>query len=778
MKRITRAPLALALLACTVSVATAGQLTVRVTVPVPGYKLVRTAHEVTVFDDGETRTTIRGAHYIETVGGTNDGDRRPVAASSSSRPSPDGVPSSSVTTQPRRVVRTVPPTTRVERVTVFYDSDLTLATLTTGSDINTSAFAYDPPATVLDETDAAVVSASNRVDEALLASLTADTEGAQAVDARSQEHNATLAGDPVSVATGELVVDETDFELAAGAVRARVGRIHRAGRSAGGSLGGGWFFPLDSRIVLGESPEAAEAVDRARAILAELLDPERGLRAAVDRAADAAIAERAAPLGDSSRAASQARELEGALRAVDYRGRLRDEVTAEVTRRANRAAATAAELERLAHRMRDEIARIDGPIRSSGRNRVDAAVEEIRRRIAELEAVETVSRAHRRRNARFAAFPAGELAAAGTDSVIVVGPDGRARRYLAETPPDPSSPLVYSDGSANRYPDGCSYASPDPGAPRLELSNDGTFTLLTRDGVSYRYGFFGELRRIDDPNGNFVALEYDEHDRLFRVVDSRGRELVISRDGSGRVGAIDAPGGVGLQYRYDERGRLVRVVDAAGEETAYAYAGEAGSPRLATLVNPDGSERTFSYRLVRGRWRTVAVTDETGATEHFDFDRPGRTVHTNPSGIATVYEYDERNLTTSVVDGAGYETTFTYDAGGRLVASRAPDGATTRHELDRAGHRLVTRHPDGTVERWTRDARGRALRSTDRAGRTTRYAYDRPGNLVRVDHPDGTHDRYERVPPGEPAAGSVRVHVDRRGNRTVYEYDELGFVRG
>lgn len=249
MNRIKRTPLALALFACTVSLATAGQLTVRVTVPVPGYKLVRTEHDITVFDDGETRTTTRGAHYIETVGGTNDGDRRRIAASSSSRPSPNGVPSSSVTTRPRRVIRTVAPTTRVERVTVFYDSDLTLATLTTRSDITTAFFTYDPPATVLDEIDAAVGSASDRIDEAILASLTADTQGARAVDERSQEHDATLAGDPVSVATGELVVDETDFVLAAGAVGVRVGRIHRAGRRAGGSLGGGWFFPLDSRIV-------------------------------------------------------------------------------------------------------------------------------------------------------------------------------------------------------------------------------------------------------------------------------------------------------------------------------------------------------------------------------------------------------------------------------------------------------------------------------------------------------------------------------------------------
>ena len=765
----------LALLAYAATAAAAGQFMVSVAFTVPGYQIVRTEHTLTVFDDGHTRTTIRGAHELVTVGGPNDGRRRAVEESTSSRTSPNGIPSSSVTIEPERVIRTVEGSTRTESVVVYYDSHLSFATLTTRSDISIPFFTYDPPSAIVEDLDAAIAAAIGEADGAMLASFTADSGIAAAVDTSDRERNATLAGDPVSVATGEFVVDEVDLTLTAGAVGARIGRIHRTGSRAGGSLGGGWFFPLDTRIVLGESPGAAGASERARAILAELTDPEHGLRAELNRAADAAIAERTPPLGEASRAASRARELERALRSVDYTGRLRTHVDRELDRRANRAAGIAVALERLAAQMRDEIDSVDAFVRPAAAARIDAAIEAIRQRVSALDLVARTSEAHARRNARYRSTPADGRAAAGTESVILVGPDGRPRRYEPSVPPDPASQAVYRDGSANRYPAGCEYVSADPSAPRLRLAADGTFTLTTNDGAIHRYGFFGELRRTEDTNGNALSFAYDGEERLIRVTDSRGRETAIDRDASGRVVAVRAPGDVTLGYAYDSIGRLARFTDATGTAVEYSYDG--ASRRLTAIRTADGAERTVSYALVRDRWRAVEVTDEEGGVERFDFASPGRTVYTNPSGVRTVYDYDAHNRTTRVLDAAGHEESFAYDAQGRLVERRTADGALRRRQFDGAGHLIAVRHADGTAERWVRDAFGRPLAYTDRGGNTRRYAYDRQGNLTRVDHPDGTSDRYELVPPGSAAAGSVRVHVDRRGNRTEYGYDELGFLR-
>ncbi|MFW5789432.1 MAG: DUF6531 domain-containing protein, partial [Spirochaetota bacterium] len=769
-----RAQLVLALLAYAATAAAAGQLTVTVTFTVPGYQIVRTEHTLTVFDDGDTRTTIRGPHEIVTVGGPDDGHRRTVEESTSSRDSPNGIPSSSVTIEPEQVVQTVEESTRTESVVVFYDSHLTFATLTTRSDIATPFFTDDPPSAIVEDLEDPIAAAIGETDGAMLASLTADSEVAAAVDTSDRERNATLAGDPVSVATGEFVVDEVDLVLAAGAAGVHIGRIHRTGSGAGGSLGEGWFFPLDTRIVLGESPGAAEASERARAILAELTHPEHGLRAELNRAADAAIAERTPPLEEASRAASQARELEGALRSVDYTGRLRTHVDEELDRRANRAAGIAVALEQLEDQMRDEIDSVDAFVRPEAAARIDAAIEAVRQRASALDLVARTSEAHARRNARYGSTPTRGLASAGTDSVILVGPDGRPRRYEPSRPPDPTSQAVYRDGSANRYPAGCEYVSADRSAPRLHLAADGTFTVTTDDDVIYDYGFFGELRRVEDPNGNAFSLAYDAAERLIRVTDTRGRGTEIDRDANGRVIALRAPGEVTLGYAYDSVGRLARFIDATGTAVEYSYDG--ASRRLISIRTAGGAERTISYALVRGRWRAIEVTDEEGGVERFDFATAGRTVHTNPSGVRTVYDYDAHDRTTRIVDAAGHEERFAYDSEGRLVERRTADGALTRREFDGAGHLIAVCHPDGTAERWVRDASGRPLAYTDRSGNTRRYAYDRQGNLTRVDHPDGTYDRYELVPPGTAAAGSVSVHVDRRENRTEYGYDEHGFV--
>lgn len=752
----------------------AGQLTVTVRTEVPGYSLVRTAYTVTVFDDGTTRTTAVSDHEIVTVGGPNDGRRRTVPGSTTSRPSPTGEPDGWVTDFPEEIVSSVETTYSTESATVYYDSDLTLASLTRGSEIEIPPFAFDPPSDIVDEAEEAVAPVAERVEAEYGAVLTAGTVRAATVDRTASEADSALAGDPVSVSTGAFVAAEVDLAVDVGEIDLRFERVHRTGMGAGGSLGPGWYFALDSRVVLGESPAASGAAARIADLVRELIDPASPLRRRVEESVAAAIAEREGPRREAAGAAGEARELEGAVAGANYSGPLESEVRAAIAATAGEAAAIARELEAIVAELAGEIDRIRTEVRDAAIAVIEAAAADARERADALLDIAAWSAEHAARNARYRSVSlAGAPEAVGPQAVILVDPQGHPRRFTLACSPDDGQTLRYADGSRNRYPLGCDFDPADPRAGRLRLEPDGSFVLVTEGGTRYRYGFYGELRRVEDRNGNAVDLFYED-ERLVRLVDTRGRVFAIDRDGAGRVTTISGPLGVTIGFSY-VAGLLKSVTDPTGNRTSYAYAGTAGE-RLETITLPDGSSRGFGHELIRGRWRTVLVRDEEGGVERFAYPREGVAIHTNPSGVQTRYEYDERSRTTRIVHAEGAAESFLYDAQGNLVEHRRVDGTRLRYGYDDGGNPITVLHPDGTDERREYDGEGRLVLTVDRDGLATRFVHDGHGRVVRIDYPDGTTDEYTYIGPGAAAAGSVAAHTDRRGNRSAYAYDEHGFA--
>ncbi|MFW5688192.1 MAG: RHS repeat-associated core domain-containing protein [Spirochaetota bacterium] len=754
-----------------------GEFRVNGTITIPGYKRVRSEYTVKVVDKGLVEITTRSAYTITIVGGPNDGQVTTVPAQRTERKSPPGVGKPTKTLYPAAVIETVPPRTEPRTVTVTYDSDLELSDLSDGSELANVELPCDPPGELLDQPSVLTRDAVGLVEG--VTSESADTDGAaaDATDDRDQERNAQIVGDPVSVATGELTVRESDLALNVGSIRLDLARVHRTSMRMTGSLGPGWFFSGDSRIVLGESTGARTAAAAATAAINALADPQTGAPADLAQMASDAIGARTAVRTVARNQAGAARSLESALLAIEYEGILRDEVHAEIRRRAGEAARMARSNEAVIAEMTDEIDLFRREIYPDAVSALNATVEELREREDDLLLLAERTDDHRRRNARYASVtPTPETVACGATSLAVIGPNGYPRRYTCEATASADSETTYPDGSRNFYPSGTTLSPESPSPDRLRLLADGRFVLEKKDGTTWTYGFHGELRRIEDRNANYFAFGYDADERLARITDSRGREFLLRRRADGRLAAIEGPEGFHLSYRYDEDGLLRSVTDEVGDETGYRYDGPATAPRLLTIVRPDASTRTYEYELIRGRWRAVAARDEAGARETFDFTDADRTVHENPNGLRRVHHLDARNRTTRIDHPGGLSEEFEYDADGNRTLHRSTDGTVIRYAYDARSNLIETRYPDGTTERRTYTDLDLPATSTDRFGLTTRYDYDDRGNLIRVEHPDGTTDTFVHVPSAEPAAGAVARHTDRRGNEVAYSYDERGFL--
>ncbi|POX37824.1 type IV secretion protein Rhs [Streptomyces sp. Ru73] len=328
------------------------------------------------------------------------------------------------------------------------------------------------------------------------------------------------------------------------------------------------------------------------------------------------------------------------------------------------------------------------------------------------------------------------------------------------------------------------------------------------------------------------TFRYDEVDeatghRITSVTDSLGHTTrFLVNDRTQIVAEISPTGGVTRTER-DQRNRVLSVTDPLGNTTAYEYT--AGGA-LACVIRPDGTRATATYNDLDLPTEVVAPD---GAVWRQAYDEAGRrTSATDPSGATTTFTYDERGhlsgvtdarghttrvrcdaygLPTAVTDPLGATTTYVRDAFGRVVSQTDPLGATTHYEWTVEGHLARRTAPDGTTESWTYDGEGNCLTHTDANGGVTRYEYthfdlltgrtDPNGvrhtftynaqlQLTKVTNPQGLEWSYAYDPAGlllsetdfdgrqvtydRDLAGRLAARTSPLGHTTVYQYDKLG----
>jgi RHS repeat-associated protein len=604
--------------------------------------------------------------------------------------------------------------------------------------------------------------------------VTRQEETALSSDAETRQSLSPVEGDPVRLATGELVHSQLDLFVRSIGPALELRRSYRSSNLYGGSFGQGWISSLDSRLVLSTRPVAADFRDELGAYLDAVIDERTGVAESHDQWHSILTASRD---GAIARAASVVAQLEAVRASINQqldRYEFNNEYESVLSR----------ELSYVENRLRDARVR---------EQRAQAALieldQEYSRADAELRANEIVLQAlldevssdvehgaaRDRRNAS-APFPLpSDQIEAGNKSLFLIDEEGTLRRYRYDAAPTRNALSTYAqDGSPNHYPAGSSLspAEPDHDTRSFQVNPDGSYFRLGSDLFEYRYDFYGRLVSIRDPRGTNLLIEYGERGRAVRVSDSFGRSLVLTRDPSGRVvrASLATEDGelAAVSYEYNRDGYLAAAVDRAGRRIAYRYEGG----RLTGIVKADGSYIRYGYD-VEGRISSTAdeETENHEGSEQFRYD-PGnrRTEYIDQSGIRTVHHYDDRNrrVRTDYADGA--HTLATYDAADRLTSLR--DEAADRTQYDWTdGLLLRTRYPDGTSEHRSYNSQARLARIRDRDGFSTHLEYAEDGRLVAVRFPDGTSELYTHSATGLPTS-----FIDRSGARWNYAYNRWGYI--
>ncbi|QOK94573.1 LysM peptidoglycan-binding domain-containing protein (plasmid) [Ralstonia pseudosolanacearum] len=329
-------------------------------------------------------------------------------------------------------------------------------------------------------------------------------------------------------------------------------------------------------------------------------------------------------------------------------------------------------------------------------------------------------------------------------SVLTYSYDAASQRYLAAT------------GSGQF--DSLSYDAAGDAWTWTQSSTQNTETY-TANGNQWR------MTSAGDPNGNTTTYAYTG-DLLTSITDASGESVRFTYQGNSlsqeEVAMADGTLYSRTSYTYDSLNRLEQVIvdlspsdnstdDGNVYATRYSYVDDTNL--ISSVTQSDGSQQSFTYTMVDGRWEVASVADWVGRTISFSYDPANhKTTVTDPYGNQNVYTYDADHRLTDIVGpqvgGIAQHVQYTYDSAGNLIQTTDATGNQVQSTFDANGNLLTRTDSLGNRVEKHYDAKNRLVTSTlyqqpATAGQaaaeplTTRYVYDSNENLRFTVSPEG-----------------------------------------
>lgn len=612
-----------------------------------------------------------------------------------------------------------------------------------------------------------------------VAGLDRMTVAGESKGAAAGNDEACVNGDPVDVATGDVLMTETDLSLP-GLLPLVIERTHRSSWRTGRWFGHGWLSSLDQRLEVGAGrvrgafadgrivtwpvPAGDDAVvpesgpvwtlRRTSRESYEVHDPQRGLTwryyQGIVGAGEfplAAVSDRA------GHEVSFSYDATGAPEAVTHSGGYRVDVT--VADGLVTALTVAGDDEPLRRYSYDEHANLTGVVNSSGLP------------------------------LRFSYDSEGRLT--GWEDR-----NGQFYRYSYNE----HGQCVSGEGPAGALSGTFTY---EPGVTR--------WTDVSGATITYEFTESGRLAALTDPLGHTSRREYDARGNVTTEADPLGRLTRYAYDEYGNVTAITRPDGSMSTAEYDSRCLPTLLTSPDGSTWRQEY-DEFGNP--TSVTGPDGSVTHFGYgkaghlasetgqdgsviRVVRGATgMPLEVTAPDGARTRYEMDASGQVTRvtlpdggviwqdwtpegqlaarTLPDGKAERFWWDAEGNLSRYVDAAGGVTRYEYGPFDSVTAKVSPDGTRTELGYDHNLRVTKVRH-GGLTWRYDYDLAGRLAAETDYNGATATYAYDAAGQLIRQANAVG-----QEITFGYDVLGNMTERVVG-GIRSSFGYDAAGNLR-
>jgi RHS repeat-associated protein len=406
-----------------------------------------------------------------------------------------------------------------------------------------------------------------------------------------------------------------------------------------------------------------------------------------------------------------------------------------------------------------------------------------------------------------------------------------------------------AEGNTTQY----TYASPGklsqlfkpsfPATAFISNSYDGLGRVMEQRSANnqlWQYFYSGLRTDLVDPLGNTTTRYFNSYGRVLKQIDPLGKETVAEFDGLERNTKTTLPEGNSTELTYDGKDNVTQITlrpkpgsllapitrqfayhptwnqvssatDALGRVTTYNYDNATGhllsvvlpqvggqSPvksytynnqgQVTTTTDPTGMVNRVSYDPATGDI-LASIEDDGGLaiTTNTGYDAVGNRINiTDPNGHTTTMTYDKqrRLKQTTAPQPFNFITQSTYDSDGRLIkVEKATGDLTTPWQVTEKTYTVfgatnTISEPGGRMTTFQYDAVDRVSQITDPEGRIVRKIYDAAGQLTGIDDvPDLSKPTIvqNRATYAYSANGKQTALTDGNGNTTLFVYD--GFDR-
>ncbi len=313
----------------------------------------------------------------------------------------------------------------------------------------------------------------------------------------------------------------------------------------------------------------------------------------------------------------------------------------------------------------------------------------------------------------------------------------------------------------------------------------GTTDAMGRS-ASFTYDAAGRVLTATDPADEIVSFAYDLNGNRTSATDQLGKVTLFSYDVLDKLSGVTDPLSNTWAYTYDENYNLATVTNPKDATTSYTYSADdllietedALGHTWAFTHDAVGNTLESEYPTGETVTRTYTADDllatstySTGETYAFSYTPTHRLASVSGSNAAESFAYNPVGWLLSTHDGfgtslGGFDTTFTYDAAGRVTSLDSDAAPVVAYAYDLAG-RLTSLEASGAVATFTSDATGARTGASLPNGALTSYSYDPAGrieSIVTTAASGVIAESYTRD-----AAG--RVAQDSSG---AYAYDDAG----
>lgn len=280
----------------------------------------------------------------------------------------------------------------------------------------------------------------------------------------------------------------------------------------------------------------------------------------------------------------------------------------------------------------------------------------------------------------------------------------------------------------------------------------------------YEYDDYGRTAAVVEPGSRRTEYHYDAHGNLIKLIRPDGAAVRATFDENDKITSFSDPNGNTWRQAWDSRGLQIKQISPLGATTDYQY-DERGC--LSEIRNPRGA-------VTQLRWNQygniVTVIDALGFATHFRVDPLGNLLNKiDPQGNKTSYQYDPNSKLLSRVSPSGAQIKCAYDGEGNLVIYRDEKGFEIRLEYQALDNISKKHLPDGSTVTYHRDTEEQLIGITNQKGQKYLLRRDPLGRICEETDYWGQRLQYEYD-----STGSLQSKKNALGNVVTYTNDFLG----